>query len=91
MHFQIVAAGTILDSCLVLARSSGAAEWHFNSKLYHYQLLTVSTHNNQVCNAGYCIRNYLPPLIKTHGRYMKRKDLKELKDVQARYPQNPIP
>jgi len=55
------------------------------------ELLTVSTHNNQVCNAGLCIRNYLPPLIRTHGRYMKRKDLKELKDVQARYPHNPIP
>ena len=50
------------------------------------ELLTVSTHNLEVCNAARCIRDYLPPLIKTHGRYMKRKDLRELKDVKARYP-----
>lgn len=50
------------------------------------ELLTVSTRNLEVCNAAGCIRDYLPPLIKTHGRYMKRKDLRELKDVKARYP-----
>jgi len=49
------------------------------------ELLTVSTHNDQVCNAGACAQHYLPPLVKSHGRYMKLKDLKELKETLGRY------
>ena len=49
------------------------------------ELLTVSTHNDQVCNAGACAQHHLPPLVKSHGRYMKRKDLKELKETLGRY------
>jgi hypothetical protein len=49
------------------------------------ELLTVSTHNDQVCNAGTCAQHYLPPLVKSHGRYMKRKDFKELKETLGRY------
>lgn len=49
------------------------------------KLLTVSTHNDQVCNAGTCAQHYLPPLVKSHGRYMKRKDFKELKETLGRY------
>jgi hypothetical protein len=49
------------------------------------ELLTVSNHNKEVCNAGLCAQKYLPPLVKTHGRYMKRKDLRELKDTLTRY------
>src|SRR5450759_3964927 len=28
------------------------------------ELLTVSTHNGEICNAGLCLKDYLPPLIK---------------------------
>jgi len=49
------------------------------------ELLTVSTHNDQVCNEGACAQRYLPPLAKIHGRFMKRKDLKELKETLGRY------
>lgn len=49
------------------------------------RLLSVSTENNQVCNAGGCIRA-LRALLKSHGRYMKRVTRKELTETLARYP-----
>jgi hypothetical protein len=40
------------------------------------RLLTVSAENNQVCHAADCAREYLPPLLRTHGRYLDR-DVRE--------------
>lgn len=48
-------------------------------------LLTISNANKEICHAGLCLKQYLPPIIKTHGRFMKRKDLKELKETLGRY------
>ena len=45
------------------------------------ELLTISNANKEICHAGLCLKQYLPPIIKTHGRFMKRKDLKELKET----------
>ena len=49
------------------------------------ELLTISTRNSQVCNAGWCAKTFLPPLSRSHGRFMKRNDRKELKETLARY------
>lgn len=49
------------------------------------ELLNVSTDNGQVCNAGLCATKYLPPLVKSHGKYMDAGKLKELEEVLGRY------
>jgi hypothetical protein len=48
------------------------------------ELLKVSTSNEQVCNAGLCARNYLPPLVKSHGHLMATEDRKKLADTLKR-------
>lgn len=55
------------------------------SKEQIVRLLTLSAHNSQIYDAGECHSVYLPPLIKTHGRYMKRADLKKLKTELKKY------
>lgn len=52
------------------------------------RLLTVSTENNQVCHAGLCVKEYLPPLMKSHGRFMNPRVRKRLKDTLAIYNRN---
>jgi hypothetical protein len=49
------------------------------------QLLTVSAENGEVCNAADCAQKYLPPLVKSHGRFMKRKTRAYLSDTLKRY------
>jgi TIR domain-containing protein len=49
------------------------------------KLLNVSTANDQVCNAGKCAIDYLPPLVATHGQFMDPNIRKQLDDVLARY------
>jgi hypothetical protein len=48
-------------------------------------LLHLSTDNKQVCHASLCATKYLPPLVKSHGRYMDKGKLKELEGVLAQY------
>jgi hypothetical protein len=76
------------------SRNYRDAEWNFSlilpylgqaTKEQIVELLTVSLRNEQVCNAGLCAQRYLPPLVRTHGRFMKRYDLKELKETLGRY------
>ena len=49
------------------------------------ELLHVSTINNQVCNAGLCAQEYLPPLFKSHGHLMELHERNELRDTLKRY------
>ncbi len=49
------------------------------------ELLKVSTQNNQVCNAGLCARQYLPPLLKSHGQLMDTQDRETLEDTLKLY------
>ncbi len=48
-------------------------------------LLKKSTENGQVCNAALCATKYLPPLFKSHGRFLDSNTRKELKATLARY------
>jgi hypothetical protein len=48
-------------------------------------LLNVSTDNGQVCHASLCATSYLPPLVKSHGKFMAKDKRKELEGVLARY------
>lgn len=48
-------------------------------------LLNVSTDNGQVCHASLCATKYLPPLVKSHGKFMAKDKLKEVEGVLAQY------
>jgi len=49
------------------------------------ELLEVSTKNKQVCHAGICATEYLPPLVNSHGAYMNRELRAEIDAVLDRY------
>jgi len=49
------------------------------------ELLTVSTKNDQICNAGKCAQTHLPPLLESHGYLLDAATKKELTDTLARY------
>jgi hypothetical protein len=49
------------------------------------ELLNVSTDNRQICHASLCATKYLPPLVKSHGKFMNKDKLKELEGVLAQY------
>jgi hypothetical protein len=49
------------------------------------ELLNVSTANKQVCHASLCAKKYLPPLVASHGKFMKSETRKELEEVLAQY------
>jgi hypothetical protein len=92
-HDLQFAISALLDN-LRLSRSFRQAEYNFgllNPYLIHFtndnmrDLLTISAENNQICNAGECIRTYLPPLTKSHGKYLKPQLRKKLKDTLANY------
>ncbi|HTT85126.1 MAG TPA: toll/interleukin-1 receptor domain-containing protein [Rhizomicrobium sp.] len=51
------------------------------------ELLNVSTDNGQVCHASLCATKYLPPLVKSHGKFMEKEKLKKLEGVLAEYNQ----
>ncbi|MEX2164511.1 MAG: toll/interleukin-1 receptor domain-containing protein [Sulfuricaulis sp.] len=53
------------------------------------QLLAVSTDNGQICHANLCATKYLPPLVKTHGKFMDKDALRRLEEVLARYNKAP--
>ncbi len=48
-------------------------------------LLERSADNEQVHHASLCARDYLPPLLKSHGHTLKPKTRSYLKQVCARY------
>ena len=48
-------------------------------------LLDKVADNDQVYDAALCARDYIPPLLKLHGRLLKPKTRKFLKDTCARY------
>lgn len=87
----------VIDKLVTKVGSSGSyrrAEANFElvlpyiGKATHKQvadLLNLSTDNGQVCHAGLCATKYLPPLVKSHGKYMDKEKLKELEGILARY------
>jgi hypothetical protein len=54
------------------------------SKKQKVRLLTLSAHNSQIFDAGGC-HTYLPPLVKTHGKFMPPNDLAKLKQEFSKY------
>jgi hypothetical protein len=88
-HDMQFAIGALLNN-LRRSRSYRQAEYNFelvNPYLIHFtnnnmrDLLTISTENDQICNAGLCVKTFLPPLVKSYGKYLKldiRKRLKAL-------------
>jgi hypothetical protein len=92
-HDMQFAIGALLNN-LRHSRSFRQAEYNFelvNPYLIHFtnnnmrDLLTISTENDQICNAGLCVKTFLPPLVKGYGKYLKPDIRKRLKDTLARY------
>jgi len=57
-------------------------------KLKDYQIKKLLEHavsNNQVNDAGLCAREYIPPLLKSHGHLLKEKDRAFLQSVCNKY------
>ena len=49
------------------------------------RLLQVSLRNDQVCHAGLCATQYLPPLLASHGHFLSAADRAELTEILDRY------
>lgn len=80
------------------ARSFRQAEYHFETVLPFLhaatdqqvvQLLTVSAQNSQVCHASRCAREYLPPLMQSHGHFLPPDVRQALAEVLAQYAHPP--
>ncbi|MHB1669226.1 toll/interleukin-1 receptor domain-containing protein [Thiomonas sp.] len=80
----------------LIGRSGGfrSAEANFQLLLPHVPkmtdeqikvLLERAAENNQVHHASLCARDYLPPLLKSHGHLLKRTTRSFLKKVCAQY------
>ena len=54
------------------------------SKKQKVSLLTLSAHNSQIFDAGGC-HIYLPPIVKTHGKFMRPEDLAKLRQEFSKY------
>lgn len=52
-------------------------------------LLKASERNGQICHAALCARNYLPPLMRSHGHLLDEKTKQNLEAVLAQYPPPP--
>ncbi len=48
-------------------------------------LLERAAANNQVHHANLCAREYIPPILKSHGRLLKRDTRAFLKDICSQY------
>ena len=48
-------------------------------------LLTVSERNGQICHASLCAREYLPPLMRSHGHLLQGDVRDRLNQVLAQY------
>lgn len=48
-------------------------------------LLNISHHNKQICHAGLCARDYLPPIFRSHGHLLQPEIRAELEQVLAQY------
>jgi hypothetical protein len=53
------------------------------------ELLGVSHRNNQVHHASLCAREYLPPLMKSHGHLLQDNVRTELENILAEYAVQP--
>jgi hypothetical protein len=54
-------------------------------------VLVAASENGQVSDASLCARDYLPPLIKSHGHLLKPEVLKTLTDTVKRNSPSPPP
>jgi hypothetical protein len=48
-------------------------------------LLTASNNNDQICHASLCAREYLPPLMQSHGHLLPPPIRQNLQGVLAKY------
>lgn len=49
------------------------------------EVLKAAVNNGQISEAGLCARTYLPPLFKTHGKFLNGADQKHLGQILDRY------
>jgi TIR domain len=49
------------------------------------ELLNISQRNGQVCHASQCAREFLPPLLRSHGHLLQAENRAELEQVLAQY------
>ncbi|MCK1531153.1 toll/interleukin-1 receptor domain-containing protein [Bradyrhizobium sp. 182] len=76
------------------SQSFRSAEYNFQMILPYLQratdaqvasLLTVSLRNDQICHAVLCARDYLPPLLRSHGHLLPQETRESLDQVLAQY------
>jgi TIR domain-containing protein len=48
-------------------------------------LLNASYENKQICHAGLCARDYLPPIFNSHGKYLQPEVRADLSKIFAQY------
>ena len=48
-------------------------------------LLNASYENKQICHAGLCARDYLPPLFRSHEQYLQPEVRADLAQILAQY------
>ena len=48
-------------------------------------LLNASYENKQICHAGLCARDYLPPLFRSHEQYLQLEVRADLAQILAQY------
>jgi hypothetical protein len=84
----------ILTEQLARARSFRSAEDRFGEIFPHIPrmsnpqirtLMESAAANDQVCHAHLCARQYIPSILKSHGRFLKRENRAFLKQVCAQY------
>lgn len=99
MRRDVSSAIDAMINLVALSGSYRGAEHNFQQLLPHLErateaqkvrLLEVSAKNDQVHHAGLCARDYLPPIMKTHGHLLDPQVREKLGDVLKRYePVNP--
>ncbi|MET4804424.1 toll/interleukin-1 receptor domain-containing protein [Bradyrhizobium sp. LB11.1] len=76
------------------SRSFRSAEYHFQLILPYLaratdrqivELLQIAHHNDQVAHASLCAREYLPPLMRTHGHLLPPEVRGGLEQVLVQY------
>ncbi|SFM50682.1 TIR domain-containing protein [Bradyrhizobium sp. Rc3b] len=76
------------------SRSFRTAEYNFQLLLPYLnratdaqivELLNVSQRNGQVAHASFCAREYLPPLLRSHGHLLEPQIRDQLAQVLAQY------
>jgi hypothetical protein len=84
----------VVTGLISASRSFRSAEYHFQLILPYLpqatdaqivELLNVSQRNGQVHHASLCAREYLPPLMRSHGHLLQPELRQELEQVLAQY------